>query len=940
MATIITQVDHLTGNYETVFTYTIQASFNGIEGQVNNAQIRVFIPDFLQISVGDATNPVQSIREEPGVKGRSLVFDFGAIQDLGIAIRLSFGAQFLVGTPTETGFQTDTQIWVNGSLHTQEISQEIRLQATPDFIVYQERILPVVAPSKGSQVYYRVIIENRGDLGTMVENLTIVVKGNDGFQLDDTFLVVGKDVSQQKGDSQQDNSQGIITSNGLTFELPVYWGAQYEFVYRGIILDSFMVGDSLNFPFLWAHKTQEAVTQQETTIIGEKVSQGNLSLYGPRFTVAEAPITYSLTAKNQGNQKLNDAQLQLNLPWEIGFSTLKTATFYWEAIEENVEQSYQIGYLTEQGVTGSLGSFSTKISQEISLENLTEERISTITIEQLDLDVGVSTKTPFILDGTVMSTTALDTAITKADIMVWEGGNDVASKTTAVENTCAILPLVSVSPGGQTAKIGDTIQYTIGGNCSQSRLINPIFAVLLPEELAFSENLSVHYSDHFGGEEPELPPPSVIPNYNDTGETLVKFSFVGEYAFTFPQKSKMKISFDSTVKIGAIGDFVVSALLQTTDGASYYPSNVSTVQIDGRTFAIRYSFWKTVLLFASIASDKKVKGNLDNQYSELPTVGKTTEGGTLEYQLTVKNTGNVPFESVEIVDILPHLGDTGVVVTNVFRDSQFSVLLSTDVVCTLVPTPEKQNFTIRYSNSTNPVRFGGKLDTIGKDSNWKVKPMPGYSQVSALKIATDHTFLHPGEILKIAIRAIAPVGGEVGAVAWNSFAAQGTYRGLDGSLQQLLAVEAEKVGIQVVENPPNRGEIGGFAYLEDTSGETVDDVAVLLCDHLGELVGVTFTAPDHNGNHGHYLFNNMEFGTYTIAFIVDENRYTFVTEEVVEVQLEGESWSNRDIHVGLAYHNPLDYIWKVNQSARKTLRNGTMSQLALAMKLDSLKELF
>lgn len=688
MATIITQIDQQVSNYETRFAYTIQASFNGIEGRVDRAQIRVFVPNFFQITMGDMGGPIESVGEEPGEGGKTLIFEFGAMEDLGVAVKVDFWLQYAKGTPSATSFSANAQLWVNDALQIQDTAPTISLSVKPDFQVYQERILPVVAPSKGSQVYYRVTVENQGDWGGVVENLTMIFQGNQGFQLDETFPVVGQDVSASYGDTQQDDRQGDVENNQLTFQLPRYWGVKYTFVYRGILSADVVPGENLALDYAWSHNTQDRVNQQETLAVGEAVLDGQLSLYGPRFTLANAPITYSLWAENRGNQGLSAVKMRHKLPPEIQFSVLKTATFHIGAMDQSIETTYPLGYITDRGTVGKLGDFSTAVAQEISLNGLVEgERIVAITMDLAGLGVGVSTKSPFLLDGTVLADTALGTVITKGDTMDWDGGGATATKETKVENTCVILPLGGVTPGGKVAKIGDTLRYTIGANCTQSRLVNPVFAMILPKELLFSGNITMSYSDHFQGESPILPPVSLTENYKGTGETLVKFSFANNHSFTFPQKSKMKISFDTAVKVGAIGDFQTAPFLQTQGADAYYPAKVATVTVDGATFGSGSGYWKTVYLFASISSDKKVKGNLDSQYSEAPAVGQVTEGGTVDYLLTVTNRGNAVFQSVEVVDILPHVGDRGVVVTNVARNSQFPTILSTEIVATVVPPP-------------------------------------------------------------------------------------------------------------------------------------------------------------------------------------------------------------------------------------------------------------
>ena len=46
-----------------------------------------------------------------------------------------------------------------------------------------------------------------------------------------------------------------------------------------------------------------------------------------------------------------------------------------------------------------------------------------------------------------------------------------------------------------------------------------------------------------------------------------------------------------------------------------------------------------------------------------PCVVETKPGGTAEWKLSVTNTGNVPTQHLEILDVFPFVGDTGVTST-------------------------------------------------------------------------------------------------------------------------------------------------------------------------------------------------------------------------------------------------------------------------------------
>ncbi len=59
-------------------------------------------------------------------------------------------------------------------------------------------------------------------------------------------------------------------------------------------------------------------------------------------------------------------------------------------------------------------------------------------------------------------------------------------------------------------------------------------------------------------------------------------------------------------------------------------------------------------------SQKRVRGELDTDYSVYPQYGQTVPNGAVDYRLSIINRGNVIVNNVRVIDILPFVGDTGV----------------------------------------------------------------------------------------------------------------------------------------------------------------------------------------------------------------------------------------------------------------------------------------
>lgn len=192
------KVDNTSGNYESLFLYTLNASFNGISGDIDSAQIRIFVPETLSIILGDVEEPIKEVRleEEQGV-GTTYIFDFGQITDLGIAVRIGFGAQFTLDAESLDEIRLVAELWVNEEAMMSTASDTIQLVVTPRFEINRELVLPAIGPAPGGAVFYKVTLENFGDLGAKITNVVITCEGADFTQLDEDFDIIGMDESDR-----------------------------------------------------------------------------------------------------------------------------------------------------------------------------------------------------------------------------------------------------------------------------------------------------------------------------------------------------------------------------------------------------------------------------------------------------------------------------------------------------------------------------------------------------------------------------------------------------------------------------------------------------------------------------------------------------------------------------------------------------------------------
>ncbi len=981
MPKIITQVDRLIGNYEEVFVFSIDASFNGVEGSISSAEIRLFIPDFFTIFPGDIQKPFIGFREEVVPGGTNYVFDLGSIEDLGIAVRLGIGLLYQTNALNGTSYAMTSELWINGMKNTESQSESITLQAIPRFELSREQVLPNINAAPGGIIFYRVQLENFGDLGSTVQNVSIRCNGDVDLQIDPNYTITGRDISSGSfTDPSADGIIGRVENNQIIFTLPQYRGTVYEFIYRCILSDDILIGSEINTTITWEIDNVPQEPDIATLTLGDPLSNAAISVYGPDYTLPNEKILYELNLHNTGNQKLQTVVFEINLPSDVKYESYTTGTFHIGSIKQDIDAPYTIRYTTTNGQSGILGTFNTSINSFVDLSTLIGEgdNLSSLTIELVSLDIGVRNKISPALRGTVGGNAPLATTLLNRFQMTWlenettiiRNGNQSA----VVEDICVLNPLFSQSASGRPIRPGQTFRYTIGASCYNSRLNTPILATLLPNELEFIGNESIAYNEVFNMQvQPTLPPATVIENFTEKKETLVSFVFSEEFSFNFTQKSVLRISFDVKVKPGAKGTITSTGILNSMESRTEIPSSVSIYEdVNNIAFDESVSIFyaqapiisNAILFFVSTSSNKKVRGLLDNEYTEEPLIGSTVSGGSIDYKIQITNIGNADLESIEVVDILPYQGDTGVIETGTPRNSQYHIYNISEVVARITDDTgsiqEDIPFDIYYSTSRDPIRFGGNFDLIGTDDNWSLDPPEDLTSTQAIKVKTLDSLLLPNQSLELLIKAIAPNNVPVDFVAWNTFAADVSYFDFNGTLQRMLAIEPEKVGIRIRENPPDKGMVTGFVWLdEDRNGlyentETrLNDIGVVLYDEGGQPLQATFTTTTFDEKIGYYSFNNLDYGNYRVKFFIDTNHYRFTKQQsdfengssadskgIVPIFNLSAETDQKTIIAGIvpksAAYN-IETVLKMNRQARSTIRNVIYSQMLLEERLSDIK---
>jgi len=441
-------------------------------------------------------------------------------------------------------------------------------------------------------------------------------------------------------------------------------------------------------------------------------------------------------------------------------------------------------------------------------------------------------------------------------------------------------PSKNLTSGGGPYLPGQTVSFRFDlDNQSQASaaLDDPVIVDLLP---AFFSYQTASYVFDDLGTGVTVANFEEIADYAGTGRTLLRWTLSGSLA---PGES-VRIDFDTTVEVGAVAGQVTNQVGQTHDGPELIrcgSSSTDSLDLDGDTDTTDTlcvgNRNVTIASVAQLESQKLVRGQCDVDFNAFPDVGQTVRGGTLDYRLRVTNVGTVPTTSLTLIDILPFIGDTGVL-DPTSRETAWRPLL-------IGPISAPPGATVFYSTSSNPCRPEVGGPTVGCDApGWSTVPPVPITSVQAFKVEFGGQILDPLDTLLFELRMIAPADAPIavdpmnpvfGEIAWNSFAF-GTDR-VDGGF-----LNAEPIKVGIIVKPEEPAALGDYVWI-DTDGDGlqddgptgVNDVPVTLWSpgpdgvpRSGDDVEIssTITSDDLLGNPGWYLFSGLAAGDYYVSF--------------------------------------------------------------------------
>jgi len=280
---------------------------------------------------------------------------------------------------------------------------------------------------------------------------------------------------------------------------------------------------------------------------------------------------------------------------------------------------------------------------------------------------------------------------------------------------------------------------------------------------------------------------------------------------------------------------------------------------------------------ALVNASKFVQGKLDSVFTRFSSFGDTDSSGFATYELYIYNYGIEGLRKLEIVDILPNIGDYALT-TELPRGSQWNATLAGPIELERISIGT--TWTDDLANVNGNILYATTYDPCYKDNSGQVKAETGLPEpMSQSCSSTDFSASNPvvgatafaltwedaanpilfGEGIRLRFQTQQPVTDpdpNLNEIAWNSFAVTGTQT----DDLELFSTEPLKVGARNID--AFSSGLGNLVWLDNNAngrqdiGEPgIENIHVSIYEANGDTVlvgGISLiTTTDING---HYEF--------------------------------------------------------------------------------------
>lgn len=620
-----------------------------------------------------------------------------------------------------------------------------------------------------------------------------------------------------------------------------------------------------------------------------------------RYSVGQDVVFFIDNIGNAGNTPLQSLTVSDVLPVDIEWDSFTTGQY--SGADGILSVYYQTNLSPLQLWPSSPFPITSNTTLYVSDLNLDpSDFITEIEYEYTNGSDGISSAFqqtyPILLNGTISSAVSVSTVISNTAQLV--GYSPTYGSVTTTDDTS--ITIIDPTPWLQNSKYfpsgvvnyspGATIQYEFDLKnhvWATGDLVDPIGVDVLPSELTSIANIIAMTT--FA---PNITSVLIDPNYIVTISSVTSQAIkVIGYGYLSPG-DYITVAYDATLSPSSLNGFIANDLyFSAYSPTATYENPISELiqdiyDINGNGSTTDYllptSLSTYVDFVGNLDSVKWVKGELDTVWTKYPAHGETLPGGIANYEIHVENNdSNGPIGNITIIDILPHIGDVGVL------DPQPRGSDWTPYLVNIITGPNgatlPSDVTIYYSTNPNPSRIE-LLDPnapLVPSDGWSTTPPEDITTVQSLKFTFGSLVINMGEEVILEWPMRAPLGAPVNEFAWNSFGYIASYNTYTGS-DYFLPSEPIKVGFQINPDPANAYSIGQYVWQDinyngiqdDGLDSGINDVLVNLYQ-IGNptRVGYTRTGYDQNNNPGYYEFPYLSIGSYEVEFIYPQTyQYT------------------------------------------------------------------
>lgn len=817
------------------FLYTFDVAFSDLtSGSVAvSPEIIDIFPSYIDFTLPKLQSPFTDITvTDLGNDYKEVVFKFKDM-NIGESFQFDIACSFGAGRSDGLVYQNSATLTVENEETVTTKAEEVTLTLDENFRMFKSALEGNVFEA-GDIITFRLYLGNTGDSGAVISNVNITDTLPAGLSPYTDFEPYGEEfVVDEYSDTSANGDTGTWNGNTLNFPIDSYSGTGYAVYFQVIVDDTVTAGQKITNTANWTVDGVDRNTAYKSITIFEEKNESVLTKNAPPYGTVGGGIQYRILFRNSGTVEFDNYTITDTLPDEVN---LTKVSFFPDSTAIS-------SYTIEIETSGSLGVYTevysgtTSQSGVISLLDYIPdgERVVNLRVVMPNAKVSSRSSTMFLYgdisekaveDSTIKNTAVATATSSIGDYTLTKSGNTILNGISTLRISKAIRPEQSAYfPLNEFL-----VAQTVNGNSGS--LTSPIVADLLPVGISYASGN--HYFTYFDALENKTydsrndnfpiiaPDPYIVEDYQGTGQTLVRFFFAN---FTLEYRNILTVNFTAIVNINAEKTFTNYSYVGSPSDMTVVNTNsteyLDTMDLDGDGLVEEYIAQSNgvtgVVLTTSLFSiEKWVKGDLVLNYDKSSFA---TAGGDVSYRLCITNNQEDSLKNLEIVDILPHVGDTGVILNQSLRESQFPVYatseISVDVINIITGEAiQTEAYTIEYSTSYDPVRFNEYGDgTIGT-GEWSDTAPLDITTLASIKVTTDDTFiLNSYERLLVTVSAKVPVGTTVGDVAFNSYAVKANrVNAITGETTPMLPVEPPKVWVQVEENTSGTGSIGDFVW--------------------------------------------------------------------------------------------------------------------------------